>query len=330
MGEAGCEENREAQSRRGGNPFPANVLGIVDSETSTSMPWALVVTQESFFEGPLLQVPDEVPIRSPLLLSTAPSSASLPTGRLVHAYQAIRRRWIIGRARLEPDRRVRVEMAGHPLDRRGDAALLLLHGGCSLPRPHRLLVVHIGLGHTGVVRGWHLSGRLLHSHLTVVGLGAVRWGSRAMAGIRRVHVVGRLRVERRGLGGVGSGGCLLVLRGLRGHASIRTLGGRVRLSLSGLGPLLAQCLGLLLLLGARRRRPIQRARLQIHRWHELSGILLLRDERVQLRLLRGPSLQRVDRQEPTDKIDKGDSVVHLCKKKKCEQQTSEERKTKPA
>ena len=79
--------------------------------------------------------------------------------------------------------------------------------------------------------------------------------------------------------------CLRVLAALR-HGCKCTLGRSIRLGLSSLGPLLAQSFCLLLLLSARSRRPIQRARLEIHGRNERAGIFLLRDEGVQFGLMR--------------------------------------------
>lgn len=147
---------------------------------------------------------------------------------------------------------------------------------------------------------------LRHDHLSICTLllGSVGWRLSCMTVARRVHLLiivhGRLlRV------------CGLLI--LSSHLGVSSLCRRVRLCLSGLCPLLAQCFSLLLLLGAWRRRPIQRARLQIHGRHERTSELLLGDEWVELGLLRGPTFQRVDVEKTPNEIDKGDSVIHFYK-----------------
>ena len=109
-----------------------------------------------------------------------------------------------------------------------------------------------------------------------------------------------------------------IRRGYHLHAGVDRLGGRLggRLGLHlcgvrGLRTLFAERFGLLLLLNARSRRLDGWVRLGIDRRHERGGELLLRDERVKLGLLRGPSFERVDAQQTPDKIDEGDPVVHL-------------------
>lgn len=78
-----------------------------------------------------------------------------------------------------------------------------------------------------------------------------------------------------------------------------------------MSPLLAKCFGLLLLLGARCWRPIQRARLEIHRWYKRPSKLLLSDERMKFGLLGRPSLERVDCKKAADKVNERDAVVHF-------------------
>lgn len=70
--------------------------------------------------------------------------------------------------------------------------------------------------------------------------------------------------------------------------------------------------GLLLLLDSWRDGLVKRRILQVHRRHERPGELLLRDKGMQLGLLRGPSLQWVDGQEATDKVNKSHPVVQFC------------------
>lgn len=75
--------------------------------------------------------------------------------------------------------------------------------------------------------------------------------------------------------------------------------------------LLTGSLGLLLLLDTRCNSLVERRVLQIHRWYKRTSELLLGDERVQLRLLRGPPLQRVDRQETTHEVNECNPIVQL-------------------
>lgn len=89
-------------------------------------------------------------------------------------------------------------------------------------------------------------------------------------------------------------------------------GGLCLRSLCGLcGSLLAESLGLLLLLYTRWWR-LARCIFQIHRRHEWLCELGLCDEWMQLRLLRRPSLERIDIEQSSDKVDECDAVVHFC------------------
>lgn len=96
------------------------------------------------------------------------------------------------------------------------------------------------------------------------------------------------------------------------HIGVRLrLCSRVGLSLSRLGALLAKSFRLLLLVCPWCWRSIQGARLKVHRWHKWSSVLLLRNEWVQLRLLWRPPFEGVNAQQASNKIDKGNSVIHF-------------------
>lgn len=83
--------------------------------------------------------------------------------------------------------------------------------------------------------------------------------------------------------------------------------GRLRRSLFTCG------FGLLLLLDSWRNGLVKRRIFQVHRRHERAGELLLRDEGMQFGLLRGPSLQWVDSQETTDKVNESHPIVQFYK-----------------
>lgn len=124
-----------------------------------------------------------------------------------------------------------------------------------------------------------------------------------MAGARRVHAA----VGVHGVLVVRRGGILVCLHRVRA-----LLHGSLSLSLCCLSSLLAEFGSLLLLLCARCRCAVERARFKIHRWYEWTGVLLLSNEWVQLRLLRRPPLQRADGQQATNEIDESYTVVHFC------------------
>lgn len=77
------------------------------------------------------------------------------------------------------------------------------------------------------------------------------------------------------------------------------------------GPLLTRSLGLLLLLDARCDSLVERRVLQVHWWYEGTSELLLGDEGMQLGLLWGPPLERVDRQQTTHEVNECNAVVQL-------------------
>lgn len=274
------------------------------------MPRALVrVPHEPLLERPLLQVADEVAV-SLLLVPALRVLLRRPAAPPPHAAPAVEvagpvgRRRVVRRAGLQPDRLRRVEVARHPLDGRRDAALLLLHRRRALPASlrRRLLRVHgrlLLLLCDGTVVGW----RHLRRHRLAVASclrGVWRRGAGVRARVRdrllgahvrarvraggRVHAVVGVHVGLLDVGALRDVRWLLVLAGR--HGAVGVLCGRVSLCLCGLGSLLAQGFGLLLLLCPRRRRSCQGARLQVHGRDELTRVLLLRDERVQLGLVR--------------------------------------------
>src|SRR5262249_10072869 len=107
-----------------------------------SMPGALA-THEALFECPLLQISDEITICPAALVHSAPTAAGA-AGRLVYRAKAVSRRRVVGGTGLQSDRLGWIEMARYPLDGRGNAALLLLHGRRPLPRSScSLLLVQI-------------------------------------------------------------------------------------------------------------------------------------------------------------------------------------------
>lgn len=147
----------------------------------------MIVLTETLLERSLFQIPDEISVAPgrPASLGLTTSPATSAGGCRI--YQAASIRWwrIVSRAWLQPNGRVGVEMAGHPLYCCRYAALLLFHGRGPLP-PHRLLV-HAGLLRDSIVICVrHLRG--VHANLAVwIWLRAVCRGRPGMAG--RVHVV---------------------------------------------------------------------------------------------------------------------------------------------
>lgn len=229
------------------------------------MPRALATAHESLLHRARLQIPDKVTIVAPSTLLRSAPPPWLPAGCLeVHACQTFWWGRVVRRAGLESDGLRRVEVAGYSLDRGGDAALLLLHRGSALPRPV-LLSVQVGLG---IVGRRHLHRCLSHTHLAISTLLPTVRGRRPwLRAGWSVHVV--VPVKRWWLLWVP----LLLLRLLRLllvlllllmlrlllllllilHGTHRPVGplcccACLRLGLSCLGPLLAQGLGLYLLL----------------------------------------------------------------------------------
>jgi hypothetical protein len=108
---------------------------------------------------------------------------------------------------------------------------------------------------------------------------------------------------------------LLVLIHLHGVGRLRrSILLRLGLNLGSLGSLslLANGLGLLLLLNSRGRGSSRRRSLEVHRWYKGLRKFLLRDKWMQLGLLRRPTLQGVYVEQTSDKVDEGNTVVELC------------------
>jgi hypothetical protein len=97
---------------------------------------------------------------------------------------------------------------------------------------------------------------------------------------------------------------------------IRRLSSRLGLCLGCLSclcrPLFTSSFCLLLLLYARRNTLVECRKFQVHGRDKWSSELLLSDERMQLCLLWGPSLKRIDLQQTAHKVDKGNAVIDLC------------------
>jgi hypothetical protein len=86
----------------------------------------------AFLQRPILQIPYKVSIPSlPLTVIPGPRPPSpmiTPSRRPITT--PIQRRRIIRRARLQPNRRIRIQMPHDPLQTRGDSALMLLKRTC--------------------------------------------------------------------------------------------------------------------------------------------------------------------------------------------------------
>jgi hypothetical protein len=181
--------------------------------------------------------------------------------------------------------------------------LLLVHGGSPLPSSarRRLSIQVLRLS---------ILSRLLWLHCTHLlaiwrCLGGIRWRSTLV--IWRVHVIVRVWLS------------MWVLPGVRVHLHIC-----VRSILSSLSLLCGKCLLLLLstllshtfeallLLYARSWRTA-RAGFQSHRWYEGASELRLRDERMQFRLSRRPSFERVEIEQSLRKVNECGSVGHFFK-----------------
>lgn len=210
-------------------------------------------TQDTIFKGA-----DEVPVAC-IATSTA-STASL-VGR-IRVDVAIGRWWIVCWTGLQPNWCIRVEMTGNSLD--GGRNTLRVHSGCTLATSSGGCLCVKTLGRS-ILRLRHLPWHEVHL-MTV---------ARRLRGIRRRCLLIHSVVHRRGLHmrlwvvlvhlhGVGCLGCRLCMR----------------------RPLLTRVFGCLLLLNSRRNSLVERGILQVHRWYEGSGELLLCDERMQLGLLR--------------------------------------------
>lgn len=235
------------------------------------------LTQNTIFEGA-----NEVAIA---LVATSTAAAS---PLVVSIDIPVSGRRIVCRAGLQPDRGVGVKVARHALNRRGNPSFS--HGRRALTASscRCLCIEALRRGVLGLRR--HLSRH--HIHLVAI----ARWLRR----VRRwcallIHAVvhrGRLSMCRSVV--------LVHLHVVR----------RLRMCCLCCS-LLTGSLGLLLLLYARCDSFVERCVLQVHRWYKRTSELLLGDERVQLGLLRGPSLKRVDRQQATHEVNECDPVVQL-------------------
>lgn len=201
-----------------------------------SVPRILLITHEALLQSALLKVSDEIAVSSAaLLLRAAPASTGLSAWGTFDTDHAITCRRIVCRTGLQPDRVVGIEVTGHALYGRRDAALLLLHSRCPLPaRPHAILGIQSALSNIAIRCWWQLLWRrLCHRHLAIVArLSAVWWRLRRVATIWRVHDIVAIH-----------GGSLLRMAALMmvlgSHGGIRILGCRVGLCLCCLGSLFA-------------------------------------------------------------------------------------------
>jgi hypothetical protein len=240
----------------------------------------LVLTHVSLGQHTVLKSTNEVPVA--LVRITHSASAAPLTG--VRIDISVRRWWIVGRAGLQPDGCIGVQVASNSLDRRRDSSVRV-HSRCSLTsRSCSRLCVEALRGHLVV---WH------HTHLVSITRRLLsRVGGRWCALLIHAVVHGRslwLRLRRS-----------VELIHLRGIRILRMR--RLRCSL------FAGRLGLLLLLNTRSGL-VGRRILEVHWRHEWPSEFLLGDERVQFRLLWRPPLQRVDRQESAHEVDECDSIV---------------------
>lgn len=110
---------------------------------------------------------------------------------------------------------------------------------------------------------------------------------------------------------------MLVLIHLHGIGGLRrSVLLRLGLNLGSLGslPLLADGLGLLLLLNTGSWGTSRSRSFEVHGRHKWLCELLLRNERMQLGLLWRPTLQWVDVEQTSDKVDESNAVVELCER----------------
>lgn len=186
-------------------------------------------------------------------------------------------------------------MAGDSLDRRRDSALMVHRRGALSTRPRRRLRIKTL---RRILRRWHLIWHEIHVLHVAWWLGRIRRRCALLGTSVHPIVHGwRLSIGRRmevvHLHRIGS-----LSRGLS----------MCRLR----GPLLARSFCLLLLLDPWGNGLIQGRVLQVHGRHERPGELLLCNKRVQLGLLRRPSLERVNGQQATYKVDESYPIVELC------------------
>jgi hypothetical protein len=145
----------------------------------------LALSHESFFQSPVLQIANEIPVTSLPGLSSLLSSAASPS-RVRGIRNSIGRWRVVCRAGLEADRLGRVEVAGYSLDGYRNSTLLHFHSRSSLPsRSHGCLSIEalLGLRRTwSVLCRWHLRCRLSHhAHLIIrTGLLGRIWRRRAL------------------------------------------------------------------------------------------------------------------------------------------------------
>lgn len=266
--------------------FGCHMTNLVASTRSVP----LVLTHETFSaQHTILESADKVPVAwiAPCTCTACPSSLTV----IVNV--AIRGWWVICRTGLQSNRSIGVEMTGNSLDGWWNAAIRVYCRGTLATSPGGSLRVQ-ALGRS-ILCLWHLTWHEMHL-LAVAGrlCGIRRRCPLLMTGIHPV-IHWRLcmrRMELVHLHRVSSLGCGVCM-------------GRLCRSLFACG------FGLLLLLDSWRNGLVKRRILQVHRRHERPGELLLRDKGMQLGLLRGPSLQWVDGQKATDKVNKSHPVVQF-------------------
>lgn len=264
-----------------------------------SLPVVLVV-HEAFLESSVLERPNKIAVSAVTTLSAGASCTAItpPCTSRISIRRPVGGRWVVGRAGLQPDRSVGVQVTHHSLQRRGNPIRLLVHCRCSLPpRSCRCLCVEILLR---VVPG----GLLDQAHLLVV-VRLRRIWRRCTLVAWAVHVV----IHGRTL----SVWALRILVHL--HVSVS---GALRLSLRSLllSPLSTQSFSTLLLDNTRCGGPVGTGSHR-HRGYERPSELLLRDERMHLRLIGGPSFQRVEVQEPLGEVDESVAIGHFWNMSEC-------------
>lgn len=259
-----------------------------------SLPVSSIRVHKPLFQGPVLQVPNEIPIIASLTTLTTLTSPLSPitstTGSSPSVGLSVRWRRVVCRTRLQSDRGIGIQVAHHPLQGSWYTAIVLFQGRCPLSaRPCG------GLGVKGV-RGWSLRllnpwCRMLRHHadwwlrrISSPSLLLVRWWCSSLVASRSVHVV---HVLWRRLCKRTYWICVHLLH--RSICSVLSLSLRSGLLL----PLLAHGFSALLFLHAWCWR-LGRARTHRHWWNEWTCELLLCDERMELGLIWCPSLKRVE------------------------------------
>ena len=211
-------------------------------------------------------------------------------------------------------------MTCHPLNSLRDSSLLLIHcrGALSACPSGGLLEVDVllGGGWVGACRAGDLLGGMDHGHLLLLavssGGGRIRWGRGLLLLLLLLLCRWRIHVAACSVhwgGGAAHGASLGVVVHL--HVCVCGLSCGLSLDLGGLGTLLAEGFGLLLLLDAWRRGFVSSGCFEIWWGLEGAGQLGLCDEGVLLGLLGRPPLKGIDIQEATDKVDEGDAVGHF-------------------